>query len=430
MTTEKIAVIGLGFVGLPLAVALSEHYDVIGFDINQVRITELQAGKDRTDSVEIDELKAAKTIFTTDANLLNDCTVHIVAVPTPVDDDFRPNLSAMKAASKTVAQHLQKGAVVVYESTVYPGVTEDVCAPILEAVSGLKCGTDFYLGYSPERVSPGDSSHLLRNTIKVISGQTPEVLTRLTKIYNKVIEAGLHLAPSIKVAEAAKIIENVQRDVNIALMNELAMIFNKLHIPMKDVLAAAGTKFNWVKVAPGLVGGHCISVDPYYLIGQAESLGFYPELMRSARRINNGMSQFVVGEALRLLSQRQWQHNISHKPRVGVLGVTYKPDVPDLRNTLVPHIVKGLKTNGLEVLLHDHYADEAELQHETGLGLNSLDQFKDLDLLILAVPHASYKQPGVDKLVDAHLANNGVLMDISGAFFADAKPDALTYWAL
>src|SRR5215831_19194233 len=331
---EKIAVIGLGYVGLPVAIAFGRKLPTVGFDIRQRRVDELKRGHDDTLEVADEELASAtKLEMTADPAKLSDCTFYIVALPTPIDNNNRPDLTPMISASKTIGPHLKKGDVVVFESTVYPGVTEEVCGPILDEKSGLKNGTDYFLGYSPERINPGDKEHTFEKILKVVSGQTPETLDRVARAYGAVVTAGVHKAPSIKVAEAAKVIENTQRDLNIALMNELALIFDRMGIRTQDVLEAAGTKWNFLKFTPGLVGGHCIGVDPYYLTTKAEELGYLPEVILAGRRINNNMGAFVAARLVKMLIKQGFAVKGA---RVGVLGLTFKEDCNDLRNSKVP----------------------------------------------------------------------------------------------
>lgn len=425
MNNERIAVVGLGYVGLPLAIALAEKFEnVLGFDINQARVTELLSGHDRTEEVEPDKLKASKLRYSAQADDLADCTMFIVTVPTPIDEYNSPDLTPMVKASEMIGRYLKKGDVVVYESTVYPGVTEEVCGPVLERVSGLKQYEDFKLGYSPERINPGDKVHTVDKIIKVVSGQDAETLKRVADVYRPVITAGIHEAPSIKVAEAAKVIENTQRDLNIALMNELALIFDRLGIRTLDVLEAAGTKWNFLPFRPGLVGGHCIGVDPYYLTQKAQEVGYYPQVILAGRRVNDGMGAFVAQKLVKLLIASDLPVKGA---KVGILGLTFKEDVPDLRNSRVPDIVEELRQFGIEPLIHDLHADAEEAQHEYGLSLTDLAEFKDLDGLILAVSHRSYLDMPREELT-GRLKANGQLVDVKSAL----KPSDLPgrYWSL
>lgn len=424
--SEKIAVIGLGYVGLPVAVALGKQFDgVIGFDINEKRISTLKSGEDFTREVDQSDLKATRAVYSSDKSTLSKATFYIVTVPTPIDANQRPDLSPLKSASETIAPFLKKGDIVVYESTVYPGVTEDYCGPILEKISGLTCGVDFFLGYSPERISPGDKERTLEKITKIIAAQTPEALVRVRDVYASIIQAGLYEASCIKVAEAAKVIENTQRDLNIALMNELAMIFHRIGINTTEVLAAAGTKWNFLKFSPGLVGGHCIGVDPYYLTTEAERLGYFPHLILAGRRINDGMGIYIVEQIVKKLIAVDAPVK---NARVGILGVTFKENVPDLRNSRVPDIIKGLEGYGITALLTDAHADSEELNHEYGLTLSAESDLKDLDVLILAVSHEEYKGEVKNHL--ARLKPNGLLVDIKSLYKPQDVPAPYHYWSL
>lgn len=424
--TEKIAVIGLGYVGLPVAVSLGKKFDgVVGFDINTKRISTLLKGEDFTREISPADMKAAKVTYSSDKSVLKDATFYIVTVPTPIDANQRPDLTPLKSASETIAPFLNKGDIVVFESTVYPGVTEDYCAPILEKISGLKSGVDFFLGYSPERINPGDKERSFETILKIISAQTPESLTRVRHVYGSVVTAGLHEASSIKVAEAAKVIENTQRDLNIALMNELAMIFHRVGISTTDVLEAAGTKWNFLKFTPGLVGGHCIGVDPYYLTTEAERLGYFPHLILAGRRINDGMGIYIVEQIVKKLIAIDAPIK---KARVGVLGVTFKENVPDLRNSRVPDIIKGLEGYGIQSLLADPHVNSDDLHHEYGLTISAIDDLKDLDVLILAVSHDEFKGD-----IGTHLARlkpGGLIVDIKSLYKPSQVPAPYHYWAL
>ncbi len=425
---EKIAVIGLGYVGLPVAISFAKKLPTVGFDIRQRRIDELKGGHDETHEVTDDMLKATTCELTADPARLADCTFFIVAVPTPIDGENRPDLSPMIAASRTVGPHLKKGDVVVYESTVYPGVTEDICGPILEDKSGLKSGKDFFLGYSPERINPGDKEHTFERIVKVVSGQDAPTLERVARVYSMVVSAGVHKASSIKVAEAAKVIENTQRDLNIALMNELALIFDRMGIRTADVLEAAGTKWNFLKFSPGLVGGHCIGVDPYYLTTKAQALGYMPEVILSGRRINNNIAPFLAQRCVQMLSQ---DDKPLRKARVGILGMTFKENVPDLRNSKIPDIVRELKGYGIDAMVHDPLGSAEEAHEEYGIKMAAFEQVVDLDALIFAVSHQEYLADldGVLKRVRP----GGVLIDVKSAI--DPKDTRVTgrdlrYWSL
>ena len=424
---EKIAVVGLGYVGLPVAVALAEKFtETIGFDIKKGRIDALKSGHDETGEIKEAELNATSLNLTCDVSAMAGCNVFIVAVPTPIDNNRQPDLTPVVAASKTVAKVLKKGDLVIYESTVYPGVTEDICGPVLEEASGLKQGIDFNLGYSPERINPGDQEHTFKRIVKVVSGDTPETLERVAKIYSAVVDAGVHKAPSIRVAEAAKVIENTQRDLNIALMNELSIIFDKMNIRTKDVLTAAGTKWNFLPFSPGLVGGHCIGVDPYYLTAKAEELGYHPQVILSGRRINDGMGSVIAHKLIKLLVQ-------ADKPirdaKVGIFGLTFKENVPDLRNSRVPDIIKELSQFGISPIIHDAMADAHEAHEEYGVELKKQEEMKDFDAVILAVPHKQYLADAATLL--GSLKKNGIVIDIKSAL--DPSMPALqghTLWSL
>ena len=425
---ETIAVVGLGYVGLPVAISFGKKFPTIGFDIRQSRIDALKVGEDETDEVETADLKASKVEFTADLADLAKASFFIVAVPTPIDSDKRPDLTPVCKASETVAKALSKGDVVVYESTVYPGVTEDLCVPILEKVSGLKCGKDFTVGYSPERINPGDKEHTFERIIKVVSGQDDATLERVAETYAAVVTAGVHRAPSIKVAEAAKVIENTQRDLNIALMNELALIFDRLDIRTHDVLAAAGTKWNFLRFSPGLVGGHCIGVDPYYLTTKAEELGYHPQVILSGRRINDGVGAFVAQRTMKMLSRAGLP---LRGARVAVLGLTFKEDVPDLRNSKVPDIITELKEFGITPVIHDPLGDPEEAKEEYGVTLSDWDTVtKDgLDAVILAVSHKFYTEMSTEKLL-ASVVDGGVVIDVKSALPSSGYKRGLRYWSL
>jgi UDP-N-acetyl-D-galactosamine dehydrogenase len=424
---EKVAVIGLGYVGLPVALAFARHFPgCVGFDIHQVKVDELRRGYDRNHEVPEDVLKASSLNMTSDPTALAGVTFYVVAVPTPIDHNNVPDLTPVVKASETVAKTLSKGAIVVYESTVYPGVTEEICGPILEKISGLKCGRDFTLGYSPERINPGDKEHTLERITKVVSGQDAPTLERVANAYGAIIEAGVHRAPSIKVAEAAKVIENTQRDLNIALINELALIFDRMGIRTVDVLAAAGTKWNFLKFKPGLVGGHCIGVDPYYLTMKAQQLGYQPEVILAGRRINNNMGPFVAQRLVKMLINS----NVTVKgARVGILGLTFKEDCNDLRNSKVPDILVELRQFGIEAIIHDPLANAPEAVHEYGLTLSPLEAFKDLDGLVFAVSHKEYLAMGTTKLCDS-VKDGGVIADVKSALDPAKITRGIKYWSL
>ena len=386
----KIAVIGLGYVGLPLAAAFSEKYEVTGFDVNAARIEELKSGYDRTLELSSEQMKKAienGMKFSLNLDDIRDCNFFIVTVPTPIDKNKRPDLTPVVKATQSVAKVLKKGDIVVYESTVYPGVTEEICVPLLEE-SGLKFNEDFFCGYSPERINPGDKEHTVTKIKKITSGSTPEVADKVDEVYRSIITAGTHKAPTIKVAEAAKVIENTQRDINIAFMNELAMIFNKMNIDTNAVLQAAGTKWNFLNFRPGLVGGHCIGVDPYYLTHKAQELGFHPEMILAGRRINDNMGKYAAGEVIKLMIKRGVLINSA---RVLVLGLTFKENCPDIRNSRVIDVIEELRDFGCRVDVYDPWADEAEVKREYGLTpLKSFDE-ADYDCVVIAVAHDKFK---------------------------------------
>ncbi|CAB3638007.1 Vi polysaccharide biosynthesis UDP-N-acetylglucosamine C-6 dehydrogenase TviB [Trinickia soli] len=390
----KLAIIGLGYVGLPLAVEFGKQRPVVGFDINAKRIADLREGHDFTLETTSEELAAARQLtFTTDKQNLKGCNLYIVTVPTPIDEHKQPDLTPLIKASETVGSVLKKGDIVVYESTVYPGCTEDDCVPVLERVSGLKFNEDFYCGYSSERINPGDKVHRVTTIKKVTSGSTPEVADLVDQVYNLIVTAGTHRASSIKVAEAAKVIENTQRDVNIALINELALIFNRMGIDTEDVLKAAGSKWNFLPFRPGLVGGHCIGVDPYYLTHKAQSIGYHPEVILAGRRLNDSMGRYVVSQLMKALSHRRIHANGA---RILVMGLTFKENCPDLRNTRVVDIVNELKEFNCSVDVYDPWADAEEAKHEYGLELTKEPQHGAYDGMIIAVSHDQFREMGKD----------------------------------
>jgi len=392
----KLAVIGLGYVGLPLAVEFGKHRSVIGFDINQARINALNAGHDATLEVSDEELASASQLqFSADPASLGDCNVYIVTVPTPIDEHKRPDLTPLIKASESIGKTLKKGDIVIYESTVYPGATEEDCVPVLEAVSGLTFNQDFFAGYSPERINPGDKEHRVTTITKVTSGSTPEIAELVDQLYGSIITAGTHKASSIKVAEAAKVIENTQRDLNISLVNELSMIFNRMGIDTEEVLQAAGTKWNFLPFRPGLVGGHCIGVDPYYLTHKAQSIGYHPEVILAGRRINDGMGRHVASELVKAMLHRCIQVNGA---RVLVMGLTFKENCPDLRNTRVVDVVKELQDYNITVDVHDPWIDAAESEHEYSISPVAQPQKGAYDAIILAVGHNQFKAMGADDI--------------------------------
>jgi UDP-N-acetyl-D-galactosamine dehydrogenase len=415
MAEYKIAIVGLGYVGLPLAHAFTEKYEVIGFDINKSRIDELNNAYDRTLELNNSQMKEALTNgmkFSSDLNDIAECNIYVITVPTPIDSSNRPDLTPLVKSSESIGKVLKKDDIVIYESTVYPGVTEDVCVPVLEKTSGLVFNQDFFAGYSPERINPGDKEHTVKKILKVTSGSTPEIAKKVDDLYASVITAGTHLASSIKVAEASKVIENTQRDVNIALINELALIFDTMNIDTNDVIEAAATKWNFIKLTPGLVGGHCIGVDPYYLTYKAEELGYKPNLILGARQINNGMGKYIAEQTVKQM--------IAHDKRIKdsnvlILGVTFKEDCPDMRNTKVVDVIEELKNYGCMVDVYDPWVDpEEEKQHyHHGLIDNPFKADKKYDAIVVAVAHKQFK---VLTQSDYTLISNGipVLMDIKG----------------
>jgi len=426
--TRSIAVVGLGYVGLPIAVAFGKQGPVVGFDINKAKIAELRRGVDRTGEVSGADLKASQVQYTWEPAELKAADFIIVAVPTPINEALQPDFTALQKSSELIGSNLAPGTIVVYESTVYPGATEEVCLPILEKMSGMKAGVDFKIGYSPERINPGDKEHTLEKIIKVVSAQDAESLEIVAKTYETVVKAGIHRASSIKVAEAAKVIENTQRDLNIALMNELALIFHRLGIDTKSVLEAAGTKWNFLRFSPGLVGGHCIGVDPYYLTAKAESVGYHPQVILSGRRINNGMGKFVAEQTMKLLSQLPRPVN---ELKVAVLGLTFKENVPDLRNSKVPDIINELREYGVQVVVHDPIAESEEAVHEYGIKLVDLKQIKDVDGVILAVAHRSFLEMGMSELLKPlRDQNSGVLIDVKSILDPSKVPSSIKYWRL
>jgi UDP-N-acetyl-D-glucosamine/UDP-N-acetyl-D-galactosamine dehydrogenase len=424
---ETIAVIGLGYVGLPVALAFARKFPgTVGFDVHEEKVRELLSGHDRNHEQPRALLEATTLKMTSDPRAMVGCTLFIVAVPTPVDQNNVPDLSPVERATVTVGQALSKGSVVVYESTVYPGVTEDVCGPILERTSGLKRGKDFTLGYSPERINPGDKLHTLEKIIKVVSGEDAATLDRVAAAYAAIVDAGVHRAASIKVAEAAKVIENTQRDLNIALMNELAIIFDRMGIRTADVLGAASTKWNFLPFRPGLVGGHCIGVDPYYLTTKAQQLGYQPEVILAGRRINNNMGAFVAQRLVKLLIDADITVK---KARVGVLGLTFKEDCNDIRNSKVPDILRELARFGITARVHDPLADAKEAMHEYGVELVTVEEMTDLDAVIFAVAHNWYLTPDRASLFSM-VRDGGVFVDVKSVLEPNRAGGRIRYWSL
>lgn len=444
----KISLIGLGYVGMPIAVAFARKVDVIGFDINKEKIELYKKGLDPTKEVGNEVIKNTKIDFTSEEARLNESSFHIVAVPTPVKNDHTPDLAPLKSATKTLGKNLTRGSIVVFESTVYPGVTEDICIPILEEESGLKNGEDFKVGYSPERINPGDKEHRLENIVKVVSGQDKETLETIAKVYELVVDAGVYKAESIKVAEAAKVIENAQRDINISFMNELSIIFNKMGIDTKAVLKAAGTKWNFLNFSPGLVGGHCIGVDPYYLTYKAEQMGYHSQIILSGRKINDGMGKYVAENTVKKMIQAKKQINGS---KVVIFGFTFKENTPDVRNTKVIDIVHELSDYGVEVQIVDPVADQEDLLNTYGISLIDKSEVKDADAIIFAVPHDDFKSIKLSDIKQFYNVNDYgnskafeeiaassdldnesfVLVDIKGTFNRkEAEKCGYNYWRL
>lgn len=427
---EKLSLVGLGYVGMPIAVAFSGKINVVGFDLNQKKIELYQNGVDPTKEVGDEAIKACAVDFTCDETKLREAKFHIVAVPTPVNPDHTPDLTPVEGASRVLGRNLTKGSIVVFESTVYPGVTEEICVPILEKESGLKCGVDFKIGYSPERINPGDKVHRLETITKIVSGMDEETLDTIARVYELVVEAGVYRAQSIKVAEAAKVIENSQRDINIAFMNELSIIFNKMGIDTKSVLEAAGTKWNFLKFFPGLVGGHCIGVDPYYLTYKAEQLGYHSQIILSGRRINDDMGKYVAESLIKNLIKA----DIPVKnAKVAILGFTFKENCPDTRNTKVIDIVKELREYGIEPMITDPVADRAEAEREYGVKLVPREEIRDMDAVILAVSHREFENLTMDDIggLFSGTHRKKVLSDIKGMLDREAYESAgYLYWRL
>jgi UDP-N-acetyl-D-galactosamine dehydrogenase len=423
-----IGVVGLGYVGLPLAVEFGKKVRTIGFDLSQAKVDAYRRHVDPTGEVSQDDLRAAKRLeVTTEASRLKEADIVIVAVPTPIDEAHQPDFSPLVGASISVGRNLKKGAVVVYESTVYPGATEEVCIPLLERESGMKWKQDFFVGYSPERINPGDREHTLTRIVKVVSGDTPATLERVARTYELVITAGVHRASSIAVAEAAKVIENTQRDLNIALMNELALIFHKIGIDTLEVLQAAGTKWNFLPFRPGLVGGHCIGVDPYYLTHKADKLGYHPQVILAGRRINDGMGKYVAEQTVKNLIRLG--KNVKGA-QVAVLGLTFKENCPDLRNSRVIDIIRELESYGVEVSVHDPLADAAEATHEYGVALRTWDQLPRADAIVLAVAHDEFKRRSVDGLL-GKLQPRGLVVDVKCQLDAEQlRAKGVAVWRL
>ena len=424
----KLSLIGLGYVGLPIAVAFAHKVDVIGFDLNKHKIDLYKAGKDPTREVGDDAVLNTSVLFTADEAMLKNALFHIVAVPTPVNPDHTPDLTPVEGASRILGRNLKKGSIVVFESTVYPGVTEEICVPILERESGLRCGPDFQVGYSPERINPGDREHRLATITKVVSGMDADTLNTVARVYELVVSAGVHRAESIKVAEAAKVIENSQRDINIAFMNELSIIFNRMGIDTQAVLKAAATKWNFLPFSPGLVGGHCIGVDPYYLTYKAEQLGYHSQIILAGRRINDDMGRYVAENLVKLLIQ-------SDRPvkgaKVAILGFTFKENCPDTRNTRVIDIVRELAEYGITPVITDPEADAKEANHEYGVSFVSMESIQDMDAVVLAVSHDAFKTLTVSQVNAFYNGGPRVLLDLKGILDKQAyEAENYLYWRL
>ncbi len=414
LNNKTIAIIGLGYVGLPLAVEFGKTRSVIGFDINKKRIAELRAGEDHTLEVTPEDLKTAvKLSYTDDIDVLRTASVFIVTVPTPIDQANRPDLTPLIKASETVGKVLKKGDIVIYESTVYPGCTEEDCVPILEKHSGLKFNVDFYCGYSPERINPGDKVNTLTKIKKITSGSTPEAADAVNELYASIITAGTHKASSIKVAEAAKVIENTQRDLNIALVNELSVLFDRLNIDTLEVLEAAGTKWNFLPFRPGMVGGHCIGVDPYYLTHKAEEVGYHPQIIASGRRMNDNMARYAARSVIKLMLRNGID---VARSTVGVMGITFKEDCPDIRNSKVVDLIKEFRNWGVRVVVADPYADAEEVMAEYGVELNTMDDLSSVDALVVAVGHKAYRNMPLDQLKQMLKSDKPVLADLKALY--------------
>jgi UDP-N-acetyl-D-glucosamine/UDP-N-acetyl-D-galactosamine dehydrogenase len=423
----RVAVIGLGYVGLPVAIAFAKKFQrTVGFDINQPKIEALKNGIDWTGEIDSSVLRDTDLRITSEIGDLSESNFFVIAVPTPVNKENRPDLTPLIKSSETIGKIIKPGAIIVYESTVYPGITEEVCGKIIAEVSGLKQGLDFKLGYSPERINPGDKKHTLEKIIKVVAGEDPDTAQTVADVYSKIIEAGIYQATSIKVAEMSKVIENTQRDINIAFMNELALICDKLNIRTKDVLDAARTKWNFLPFSPGLVGGHCIGVDPYYLTTKAESLGYHPEVILAGRRINDSMGSYIAQKAVKMLLQNKVA---LANAKIGILGLTFKENVPDLRNSRVPDIVTELQEFDIQPFIHDPLANSPEAVHEYNVTLSNWETLSQLDIIILAVAHQQYLDIGLTEIC-TKLTSNGILIDIKSIYNPADVPDGIKYWSL
>lgn len=423
---KKIAVCGLGYVGLPVAVAFAKCFDVVGFDVDRRRIARLKEGDDWTGEIERHRLLSSSIRFTDEVSDLAGCDFFVVAVPTPVDEKCNPDFSLLVRACQSIGPVIRPGSIIVFESTVHPGATEEICAPELERASGLRCGVDFKVGYSPERINPGDRDHPLEKIVKIVSGQDGETLEIIAGVYEKIIEAGVHRASSIKVAEAAKVLENTQRDINIALMNEMSKICDLVGIRTSEVLAAAGTKWNFLPFTPGLVGGHCIGVDPYYLTSKAQELGYHPEVILSGRRINDGMASHVASRVVQLLARN---NRLNSATRVGILGMTFKENVPDIRNSKVVDLYNAFGDYGIAPVACDPMVDAAQMEHEYGIRLVDRSEFKDMDVLILAVPHRQTMESFWDDLPGL-VRSGGVVCDLKSVLDGSRIQPNFLYWTL
>lgn len=428
---EKMSVIGLGYVGMPIAVAFSKVVNVIGYDVNSEKVNLYKSGFDPTNEIGDEEIKKSQVIFTSDERDIREAKFHIIAVPTPINADKTPDLLPVENASKTVGRNLTKGSIVVYESTVYPGVTEDVCISILEKESGLKCGVDFKVGYSPERINPGDRVHRLESIVKIVSSIDEESLEEIAKVYELVIHAGVHKAKSIKVAEAAKVVENSQRDINIAFMNELAMVFDRMDIDTQEVIDAMNTKWNALGFTPGLVGGHCIGVDPYYFIYEAERLGYHSQIILSGRKINDGMGNFIADTIVKKLILT---NKIVSKSKVVILGMTFKENTPDTRNSKVIDVINRLREYGIEPIVVDPEANAKETEREYSILLTDIDDVNNADCVVLAVAHDRFKKldlTEIDTLFGEYKASEKVLIDVKSILNkSDVEKEGYTYWSL
>ncbi|MHB1454846.1 MAG: nucleotide sugar dehydrogenase [Saccharofermentanales bacterium] len=428
---EKVAVIGLGYVGMPIAVAFAKKVEVIGFDLNKSKIESYKAGFDPTNEVGNEGIRLSTVEFTSDETRLRAARFHIIAVPTPINSDKTPDLQPVEGASRIVGRNLSRGSIVVYESTVYPGVTEDICVPILEHESGLTCGVDFKIGYSPERINPGDKVHRLENIIKIVSGMDDECLDEIADVYGLVIEAGVHRAGSIKVAEAAKVVENSQRDINIAFMNELAMVFDRMGIDTKEVIDAMNTKWNALRFYPGLVGGHCISVDPYYFIYEAEKLGYHSQIVLAGRKINDGMGRYIADVIIKKLILA---NKIVRQSKVVILGITFKENTPDIRNSKVADIISGLREYGVSPVVVDPEANPAETLHEYGISLVDLNSINDADCIVLAVAHDAFRQidrEAIDAMFTVCDNSDKVIIDVKSMLDKTMMEEqGYSYWRL